>query len=330
VSYQREVLVQPGRIEEPDRLRGPLAAALPRALFRRLGRIVAGDQVEIERRGSKPVVAGLLPRRSEFRRTGAGGRSQLLFSNLDLLVLCATPSLPPFRPGLVDRLLLAARLQEIEPLLVLNKTDLVEPEAAAALLEPYRRLGTWCLATSAERGDGLEELASALKGRCAALAGHSGVGKSSLINRLVPDAALPVGQLIDSTGKGQHTTTRVRLLPLPESGFLMDSPGLRMFGLPALEPRQVARLFPGFEAMPPCRFSNCLHLREDGCSVLEALGQGKIGPERYLSYQRILREMDPALAPEVAPEAAEPEHEDLIEPDPSEPEDEDPAAPDPT
>jgi ribosome biogenesis GTPase / thiamine phosphate phosphatase len=299
VAYQREILVQPGTMQRPRLDEPPVAVALPRALYRQLGRIVVGDEVAFEPggRGGKPAVTELLPRRSGlYRAAGPGGtRQQLLFSNLELLVVCTSPVAPPFRPGLIDRLLLAAAVQQLEAVVLLNKLDLVEPASAAELLAPYRGLGYRCLATSAESGDGLPELSELLVGRSSALVGHSGAGKSTLVNRLVPEAGLPVGPVAEATGKGQHTTTRSRLLPLPQGGFLLDSPGIRMFGLAGIEPREAAERFPDFTAMAPCRFNDCLHLVEEDCRVREAVGSGELAEERYLSYQRIVHSLDPTL-----------------------------------
>lgn len=302
VSYQREVLVQPGTLSEPRLREKPVAAELPRALYRGRGRIVAGDEVQLETRGrgGRLVVADLLPRRSEFFRTAVDGRSQLLFSNLELLVICASPSEPQFRPGLIDRILVAAEIQELEPVVLLNKTDLTNPEGAEEMLAPYRHLEIECLVASARTGEGIEALARLLQGRCSALVGHSGVGKSSLVNCLIPGADLVVGEITAWSGKGQHTTTRSRLLPLPQGGFLLDSPGIRTFGLLPLEPRELARLFPDFQDLPPCRFTNCLHLTESECAVRAALEAKELAPERYLSYQRIQKDLGAPM-----PEGAE-------------------------
>ncbi len=303
ISYQRELRVQPGTLSEPRPKDQAIRVALPRAFYRRVGRIVVGDEIRYgSGRNSMPVVTELLPRRSEFRRSSpeGGGKNQLLFSNLEQLVVVAAAQDPPFRPGLVDRFLVAAATTGLRPILVLNKIDLVPSDIPSHLLTIYRRLSMPCLETSTKSGLGMDELRQALRNRSSAFIGHSGVGKSSLINCLIPEAKLVVGEVVHVTGRGQHITSRSRILRLPEGGFLVDSPGIRVFEPADLEPRQLARLYPGLEATGPCHFSNCLHLTEEDCGVRAGLPENPRAAERYAAYLRVLGSLDPSLPIDLA------------------------------
>lgn len=253
-----------------------------------------GDQVQIGRMGPQEeyTVFGVLPRQSALIRPGPRDRYHqylTLAANVDQVVMVASVVDPEFNYGFADRFLLAAGLSELPLILVLNKMDLVTqlPEAVRDFLS----LAQHVVEVSCYRGDGLSLLQSLLQNKTSVFSGQSGVGKSSLINRLVPEASLRIGEVRHKDGKGRHTTTTTSLVDLPQGGIVIDTPGIRSLGLIDLDENELARCFPGFFESDrfTCRFNNCLHLSEPGCSVLERLEQGSLSPARYQSYLRILR-----------------------------------------
>ncbi|MFN8612667.1 MAG: ribosome small subunit-dependent GTPase A [Vulcanimicrobiota bacterium] len=212
---------------------------------------------------------------------------QLLSGNLDRLVVVAALVQPALKPGLIDRLLVLAEQEHLEALVVLTKLDLLEQRLPAQQIQHlYRSLGYACLLTSVQTGEGLEELRQRLSLGRSALCGHSGVGKSSLLGALQPELAPLTGQVSLATGKGQHTTTSVRLVRLEGGGELFDLPGLKLAPL-TMAAEELKDCFPEFAACR-CRYRDCLHRGEPGCGVAEALGQSLVSEQRYQSYLRIL------------------------------------------
>jgi ribosome biogenesis GTPase len=256
------------------------------AFTNRRSRIVPGDRVETAERAGRLEAVRVLPRRTMLRRREEGGE-RVLAANVDHLVIVSAVG-PQFRPGLIDRMLVAAEVDGIVPLIVLNKTDL--PEATESLAEAarYRDLGYDVLPTSVVTGQGLDGLAARTRGRVSALAGHSGVGKSSILNRLAPDAARAVAEVNPVTRKGRHTTAVAEGYPCG-GGILIDLPGIREFGLAGVEPRRLARAMPDLRGpAAECRFADCAHEVEPGCAVRAAVDAGVIHPARYQSYLRML------------------------------------------
>jgi ribosome biogenesis GTPase / thiamine phosphate phosphatase len=257
------------------------------------GRAVDGVVEEVRRRTS------LLTRASPDDRTG---RVHVLAANIDRLVVVAALANPPLRPGLVDRFLVAAARADLPPVVVLNKVDLEgTPDddgvpLTRALLAPYRTAGLEVLETSCVTGEGVDALRARLASGVSLIIGHSGVGKTSLVNAAVPGLSLAVGDVTEYHGRGRHTTTSARLVPLPGLGsWLVDSPGLREFALDDVGPADLARLFPGFGQLPDsCRFSDCLHRSEPGCAVLGAIERGELTRERHDTYLRVLDESEAA------------------------------------
>lgn len=226
-------------------------------------------------------------------RVRSHARVQVLAANVDRLIIVAAAADPPFRAGLVDRFLVAANEEGIDALLCLNKVDLDDeiPELRS-VADPYREAGVDVLDTSVVSGEGVDELRRIMSEGVNLLVGHSGVGKSSLLNTVSPDLELEVGDVADYHGRGRHTTTRVTLLPLDSGGWVIDSPGIREFVLDGVTANEVARLFPGFGEIPAgCRFNDCLHLEEPGCAVLDAVEAGELSPHRYLDYTRVLEDL---------------------------------------
>ncbi len=254
--------------------------------------LVTGDRV-IWRPGHQGdgVIVALLPRHSELCRPDSRGQLRPVAANVDQLVIVFAP-VPQAHANLLDRYLVAAGHAGIQPLLLLNKTDLLTRDnqpALEQLLAVYRALGYPLLAVSALEEQGLQALRTRLDGRTSVFVGQSGVGKSSLVNSLLPGIDTRVGALSAQTGKGTHTTTTARLFHFPGGGQLIDSPGIREFGLGHVSREAITRGFPEIAALlGQCRFRDCRHEREPGCALLKALEEGRIHPGRMESYRAIL------------------------------------------
>jgi ribosome biogenesis GTPase len=249
--------------------------------------IAPGDEVLVERDEDEWMVRGILPRRTWLSRPSAHARvkEQVVAANIDLLLIITAAASPPFRPGLVDRFLIAADMGGVEPVLIVNKMDLVEQEPEEVRL--YRDLNVRIVLTSCETGHGIEELRDTIQGKLSVLSGHSGVGKSSLLMALEPRLKLET-QEITNLDKGRHTTTAGQLYVLEGNTRIIDTPGIRALGLWSMPPEEVSLYFPEIaEAAEACQFRDCTHTHEPRCGVKEALDAGRISPARYLSYLRI-------------------------------------------
>ncbi len=256
--------------------------------------VVAGDRVLYLSGEQKAVIEAVLPRRTLMVRPDTRGRPRPVAANVDQIGIVLAP-VPEPHANLLDRYLVAAETLNLSPLLILNKMDLLREEDGAlpALLDAYGRLGYPVVKVSAARGEGIAELADMLLEKTTVSAGQSGVGKSSLINLICPAAGAAVGDLSRQT-KGRHTTTSATFYHLPGGGNLIDSPGIRSFGLWHLDPAQVAQGFVEFRPwLGRCRFRDCRHFHEPGCAIREALEAGAITPQRLQSYRQIVS--DPAL-----------------------------------
>jgi len=232
------------------------------------------------------------PRRTELRRRDGRGGVHLVAANLDLLCIVVAPRPAP-PAGFLDRAIVAARAAELKPFLICNKTDLdIAAELLQFLQQTYGALLP-VLPLSTKTGVGLEELRAVFgAGLCGAFVGASGVGKSSLLNALIPQSQLKTAPVSDFTGIGTHTTTVATLHALPAGGEIVDTPGFLDFGLVDQSVEEIAQYFPGFEAAAAesCRFRNCRHLSEPGCAVRGLVEQGVIPPERYQAYAPLLEE----------------------------------------
>jgi ribosome biogenesis GTPase len=260
--------------------------------------LAVGDRVEVERAPGGPWrVLRVAPRTTHLERSAGGhgshARTQVIAANADQALIVASLADPPFRPGLVDRWSLLAHRGGLVPLLALNKADLgTEEEAARAVAEACIPLEA--IRVSAATGYGIDALRAHLAGRITVLVGHSGVGKSSILRRLLPDADAATGALSEKSGKGRHTTSSSRLYALPEGGYLIDTPGVRSVVLGETHASEVASVFREIAEAPPCRFRECTHRMEPGCSVLDGVRRGAVPEIVYRRYRKLLEEADVA------------------------------------
>ena len=272
-------------------------------------RVLLGQVNDAEDEGDgvgsqKYCVVRVLPRKSELKRPGPRDsfyKQQTLAANIDQVVIVASVTQPEFNYGFMDRFLLAANLNDLPFVLVLTKMDLL-PGGEADLSEDIRdfmSIADKVIPVSVRSGEGLEVLRAELDGKSSVFSGQSGVGKSTLINALVPEAELETGAVRERDGKGRHTTTSSSLFDLPENDFpnggvVIDTPGIRSIGLMDMEPETLAKIFPGFFEgdLFTCKYSNCIHVKEPGCSVLAAVENGSLSRARYASYLRILNSRD--------------------------------------
>jgi ribosome biogenesis GTPase len=269
-------------------------ATLPAELFGKRLTCVCGDEVTIRlpsrASGDVAKVVTVTPRRTTFSRTDSRGRTEPLAANLSLLAVIVAPEPVP-DPYIADRYLAGAALAGITGIVVVNKSEL--PDAAAepfqAVMREYEAAGYEVMHLSAHSTQTVAPLKARLAGMVAMLVGQSGMGKSTLTNALVPESLRPTRTISESTGEGRHTTVSTALFRIPGSGELIDSPGVRDYAPPPVEHSQVQVGWPEILALAPqCRFNNCLHLREPGCAVTEAVAANKLPPRRYESYKRLI------------------------------------------
>jgi ribosome biogenesis GTPase / thiamine phosphate phosphatase len=259
---------------------------------RHLQHAVCGDRVTWTPSDSgNQVVTGILPRRNLLERLDPRGQIRPVAANIDQVVLVIAHRPPPQWP-LVDRYLVAIEALDATALLVINKADLDEGtvDGMEGMVDLYRALGYTGLRTSVTTGLGMDTLRTHLRDATSVLVGQSGVGKSSLIQALLPGEDLRIGELSEATGEGRHTTTSARLYQLPDGGELIDSPGVRDFTAPPLPVDALARGFVEFRPhIGHCRFHNCAHDREPGCAIKAAVETGEISEQRYASYLAMKR-----------------------------------------
>ncbi len=229
-------------------------------------------------------------------------QSHIIAANVDQAILVVTVANPQTSTTFIDRFLASAEAYRVPVILVFNKTDLLDEDMhryQEAMINLYQTIGYECYQISAETGDGVEALRPLLKDKITLLSGNSGVGKSTLINRLVPDANLRTSEISDAHNTGQHTTTFSEMIPLspitqhPTPGFLIDTPGIKGFGTFDMEPEELTSYFKEiFHFSQDCKFSNCTHTHEPGCAVLKALEDHYIAESRYQSYLSMLEDKD--------------------------------------
>lgn len=255
-----------------------------------------GDIVEVEENNEGYVVTGIEKRKNYIIRksTNLSKESHIIAANVDMALLIATVNHPITSPVFIDRFLVTAEAYNIPAVLVFNKTDLYDAEdwdMLGGLMAIYRKIGYSCYAVSAATGENVEPVRKLLKDKITVLSGVSGVGKSSLINRIEPGLDLKTATISDTHDSGKHTTTFAEMFPLQEGGYIIDTPGLRSFGIIDIGKEELSHYFPEiFAQSKNCRFYNCTHTHEPGCAVREAVEENEISESRYLSYLGMMEE----------------------------------------
>ena len=253
--------------------------------------ITVGDQVVVHRNDSGATLRQVLPRRSVLSRPDPStGYERAIVANVDVVVIVVSVGNPPLHPRIVDRYLIAVQRGGARPVLAVNKLDLLDGEELRSELEkirPYEAADVPVVRCSASSGIGVDELRGLLSGRTAVFVGHSGVGKSSLLNAIRPGLGLRVGVVSEGYGRGTHTTVSSTLLDFSDGTRLIDTPGIRAFGMWKISAAELPWYFPEFESLR-CRFRDCLHRSEPGCAVRDGVSRGEISEARYETYLGLL------------------------------------------
>ena len=257
--------------------------------------VAVGDRVnfDLESDGENGLINGLSPRKNYIIRKSINlsRQAQIIAANLDQAFLIVTLAAPRTSLGFIDRFLVTAEAYSIPAALVFNKIDLFDAsahEVLAEIREIYEKIGYPCYEVSATAGNNIDQIQQLLANKVTLLSGHSGVGKSSLINALLPDHSIKTGEISGWSSKGQHTTTFAEMHKLPQGGYLIDTPGIRELGVIDIEKEELGHFFREiFQYSDKCRFNNCKHVEEPGCAVVHAVETGDIAISRYESYLSI-------------------------------------------
>ena len=260
--------------------------------------VAVGDVVDVEVGTEGAVITGIHDRKNYIIRkaTNLSKQVHIIAANVDVAMLVVTVNHPVTSTVFIDRFLASAEAYRIPAVLVFNKVDLYDEEEQlmmGALTQVYTEVGYECLHVSAVTGEGLERMKELMRGRVTVFSGLSGVGKSSLVNRVEPGLHLKVEEISDAHDTGRHTTTFAEMFPLREGGYVVDTPGIRAFGLIGMEKGEISHYFPEiFRCSAGCRYNNCTHTHEPGCAVVAAVESGEISESRYFSYTSLLEEGD--------------------------------------
>jgi ribosome biogenesis GTPase len=263
--------------------------------------IAVGDEVMIDiesESANTAMITEILPRRNYINRQSPAHKKQhhIVAANLDQSLLFATLKEPKTSQGFIDRFLVTCEAYHVPAIVVFNKADLYktkEQEKYAALKEMYDDIGYRTILMSVKTNEGVQEVKDALQGKTTLLSGHSGVGKSSFINSIFPELQLKTQDVSGWSGKGLHTTTFAEMFDLPTGGKVIDTPGMREFGLVDITRQELSHYYPEMARLiTECQFNNCLHINEPGCAVKEAVAEGNINEDRYVSYYNILESID--------------------------------------
>ena len=259
--------------------------------------IAVGDEVEIEMENegeSTVTISEIKARRNYITRQSPAHKMQqhIIAANIDQSLLFATLKDPRTSQGFIDRFLLTCEAYHVPAIVVFNKIDLHRKKEQTKfddLKEMYTEIGYRVVGISVEKNQGLDEIATLLKDRVTLMSGHSGVGKSSFINSIFPELQLKTRDVSGWSGKGMHTTTFAEMFDLPFGGKIIDTPGMREFGIVNIEKQEISHYFPEMKVLiNECQFNNCLHMEEPGCAIKKALDEGRIHMERYFSYLNIV------------------------------------------
>ena len=261
--------------------------------------VAVGDHVEIELNSQNTAFITAIDDRKNYiirKSQNLSKQSHIIAANVDQAFLVVTVERPQTSTTFIDRFLATAEAYSVPVVLVFNKTDLLDDSLMRyqrMMTDLYETVGYKCVAVSAETGEGMDELMEMLRDRITLLSGHSGVGKSTIINRLLPGVNLRTAEISDAHNTGMHTTTFSEMLPLPGGGYIIDTPGIKGFGTFDMEPEELTSYFKEiFRFSKDCRFSNCTHTHEPGCAVLKAVEDHYIAASRYQSYLSMLEDKD--------------------------------------
>lgn len=261
--------------------------------------VAVGDHVEIELNSQNTAFITAIGDRKNYiirKSQNLSKQSHIIAANVDQAFLVVTVERPQTSTTFIDRFLATAEAYSVPVVLVFNKTDLLDDSLMRyqrMMIDLYETVGYKCVAVSAETGEGMDELMEMLRDRITLLSGHSGVGKSTMINRLLPGVNLRTAEISDAHNTGMHTTTFSEMLPLPGGGYIIDTPGIKGFGTFDMEPEELTSYFKEiFRFSKDCRFSNCTHTHEPGCAVLKAVEDHYIAASRYQSYLSLLEDKD--------------------------------------
>lgn len=261
--------------------------------------VAVGDHVEIELNSQNTAFITAIGDRKNYiirKSQNLSKQSHIIAANVDQAFLVVTVERPQTSTTFIDRFLATAEAYSVPVVLVFNKTDLLDDSLMRyqrMMTDLYETVGYKCVAVSAETGEGMDELMEMLRDRITLLSGHSGVGKSTIINRLLPGVNMRTAEISDAHNTGMHTTTFSEMLPLPGGGYIIDTPGIKGFGTFDMEPEELTSYFKEiFRFSKDCRFSNCTHTHEPGCAVLKAVEDHYIAASRYQSYLSMLEDKD--------------------------------------
>ena len=263
--------------------------------------VAVGDEVEVDvedESENTAIIKEIHPRRNYINRQSPRIKHQhhIVASNLDQSLLVATVKEPRTSQGFIDRFLVASEMFHVKALIVFNKSDLFkkkEQEKYEQMKEMYETVGYKVFLTSTKENSGIDALTKELKDKTTLISGHSGVGKSSLLNIIFPEMNLKTGEISGWSGKGQHTTTFAEMYDLAFGGRIIDTPGMREFGLVDVSKQEVSHYFPEMRIrLNDCQFNNCLHVNEPGCAIKVAVANGEISEDRYVSYVNIMESVE--------------------------------------
>lgn len=263
--------------------------------------IAVGDEVEMEiEDGAEKtaIISEILPRRNYINRQSPRVKHQhhIIAANLDQSMLVATLKEPKTSQGFIDRFLVASEAYHVPAMIVFNKADLYrkkEEEKFEQWKEMYEAIGYSVFLASVKNQEGIEAIAAHIQNKTTLISGHSGVGKSSLLNAILPSLELRTQDVSGWSGKGLHTTTFAEMYDLPQGGRIIDTPGMREFGIVDISKQELSHYFPEMrDRLNHCQFNNCLHINEPGCAIKDAVVEGAITEDRYVSYYSILESIE--------------------------------------